>query len=138
MEESLCPFGRAVMAGEAGCTLARRRPRGEQEVVTCASPVAYLDCGMLLQLLRSRARFALRLPGPDALIPHVQSMRLQCGGTLALARELGYDRPRDLHVLVAEAKRRWGDLDNLPFELIVRSLVGWQPRRRSGQEGPGP
>lgn len=137
MEEGLCPFGRAVMAGEAGCALARRRPRGELEAVICASPVAHLNCGTLLQLLRERSRFALRLPGPDALIPHVQSMRLQCGGALALAHELGHDRPKDLHEIVAEAKQRWGDLGSIPFEAIVRSLVAWQPKRRSGKEGPG-
>lgn len=124
------------MAGEAGCTLARRRPRGEIDAILCASPVAHAHCATLLQQLRSRSRFALRLPGPDALIPHVQAMRLQCGGALALARELGHDRPQDLHDIVAEARQRWGDLASIPYEPIVRSLAAWQPKRRSETRTP--
>lgn len=127
-----CAFARAILAGEAGCTLARRVARGEIETLACASPPAAINCGTLLALLRERATFALRLPPPGRPLPHVQSMRLQCGGAGALARALGEDRPADIHALVAEAKARWGELAGLPFAPLVADLAAWSPRRRSG------
>lgn len=131
MEEGLCPFGRAVLSGEAGCTLARRRPRGEHEAILCASEPACAHCSTLFGLLRERARFALKLPAGDAPLPHVQMMRLQCGGARALAAALGEEAPRDLHEIVADARARWGSLADLPFAEIVPALAAWQPRRRA-------
>lgn len=126
-----CAFSRALLAGEAGCTLARRGTRGEWESIACASPVASINCGTLLALLRERSTFALKLPPPSRPMPHVQSMRLQCGGATALARALGAAKPDDIHQLVAEARARWGDLSSLPFALVVADLAAWTPHRRS-------
>lgn len=131
MDEGLCPFGRAVLAGEAGCTLARRRPRGEHEAILCASEPARIHCLSLFTLLRERARFALKLPAGDVPIPHVQMMRLQCGGAQAIAAAMGEPAPRDLHELVAEARTRWGSVGDGPFGEMIASLVAWQPRRRA-------
>jgi len=125
-----CAFGRAILAGEAGCTLARRLARGEMESIACASPVAVINCGTLLALLRERGTFALRLPPPGRPLAHAQVMRLQCGGARALASGLGRERPDDLHEMVAEARGRWGDLASLPFAAIVPSMAAWHPRRR--------
>lgn len=131
MDDGLCPFGRAVLAGEAGCTLARRRPRGEHEAILCASEPARTHCSSLFTLLRERARFALKLPAGEVPIPHVQMMRLQCGGARAIAAAMGETAPRDLHELVADARARWGSLGEAPFGEMIASLVAWQPRRRS-------
>jgi len=128
---SPCAFGRAVLAGEAGCALARRRSLGEIEEIACASPVAHLNCTHLLALLRERGAFALHLPPPTRALAHAQSMRLQCGGALAIARALGRARPDDLHDLLAQARERWEALIDLPFAAIVPDMASWQPRRRS-------
>ena len=134
MTEALapCPFGRAVLAGHAGCALARRRARGELEEIACASPVAHLNCALLVALLRERGAFALRLPPASRTLAHVQAMRLQCGGALALAQALGRERPDDLHDLVAQARERWHALGDLPYGTLVPAMAAWQPRRRSG------
>lgn len=137
MTEALapCAFGRAILAGEAGCALARRLARGEMESIACASPVAVINCGTLLALLRERGTFALRLPPPGRPLAHAQVMRLQCGGARALAAELGRERPGDLHELVAEARVRWGELAGLPFAPLVSSMAAWRPRRRGTAPG---
>ena len=126
-----CAFTRAILAGEAGCTLARRRARGEIEAIACASPPAAINCDTLFALLRERATFALRLPPPGRPLPHVQSMRLQCGGAKALAHALGENRPADIHALVAEARTRWEELAGLPFAPLVAGIAAWSPRRRA-------
>lgn len=125
-----CAFGRAILAGEAGCTLARRQARGEMESIACASPVAVINCGTLVALLRERGTFALRLPPPGRPLAYALVMRLQCGGARALAAELGRERPDDLHGIVAEARLRWCELAGLPFAPIVAAMAAWRPRRR--------
>jgi len=137
MTEALapCPFGGAVLAGQAGCALARRRARGELEEVACLSPITHVNCALLIGLLRERGAFALRLPPPSRPLAHAQAMRLQCGGSRALAQALGHDRPGDVGALVAEAQSRWGALADLPFATIVPAMAAWQPRRRSGVGG---
>ena len=133
-----CAFGRAVLAGEAGCALARRRSRGEIEEIACASPVAHRNCALLLALLRERGAFALRLPPPSRALAHAQAMRLQCGGALALAQALGRPRPDDLHELLAQARERWETLVDLPFAALVPAMAAWQGRRRSGERPERP
>lgn len=125
-----CAFARALIAGEAGCALARRSSRAETVSIACASPVAAINCATLVALLRERARFALRLPAVSAPLPHVQAMRLQCGGTMALAHALGSPRALDVHELISQARERWGSLSDLPFASLVADLAAWEPRRR--------
>jgi hypothetical protein len=126
-----CAFGRAILAGQAGCALARRHARGEHEGIACASPVAHVNCATLLALLRERSTFALRLPPPATALPHAQTLRLQCGGIRAVAAALGDARAADIHAVVAGARERWGELAAIPFEPVVRAIAAWQPRRRS-------
>ena len=133
-----CAFGRAILAGQAGCTLARRRALGEQEGIACASPVAHVNCATLLALLRERSTFALRLPPPSAPLPHAQALRLQCGGIRAVAAALGETDASDIHAVVAGARECWGELAAIPFEPVVRAIGAWQPRRRSVEGGPVP
>jgi hypothetical protein len=137
MTEALapCPFGRAVLAGQAGCALSRRRARGELEEVACVSPIAHVNCAHLVGLLRERGAFALRLPPPSHPLAHAHAMRLQCGGSRALAQALGQDRPEDLGALVSQAQSRWGALADLPFATIVPAMAAWKPRRRANAGG---
>lgn len=133
-----CAFARAILAGQAGCALGRRQSRGESESVACASPVAHFNCALLLDLLRERGTFALRLPPPARPLVHAQSMRLQCGGALAIAQALGRDRPDDLHDMVAQAHVRWGGLADIPFAQVVAAMAGWRARRRAAGKGEAP
>jgi hypothetical protein len=126
-----CAFGRAILAGQAGCTLARRRALGEQEGILCASPVAHVNCATLLALLRERSTFALKLPPSTAPLPHAHTLRLQCGGIRAVAAALGEASAADVHAVIAGARERWGELAAIPFEPVVRAIAAWQPRRRS-------
>jgi hypothetical protein len=133
-----CAFSRAILAGQAGCALARRRAEAEVEAIACTSPVANLNCTTLLALFRERARFALRLPAPSLPVSHAQSMRLQCGGVRALAGAMSRDEAPDIHALVAQARERWGQLAALPFDEIVGRIAAWEPRRRARGPGAGP
>jgi len=129
-----CVFAKALLAHAAACELAQRRSLGEHELLECASPAARIDCGTLAALLHERARFALRLPPASRPLPHVQSLRLQCGGLTALRRELPLAGP-DVHRMVGSALEKHGSLAELPWTSIVAAIAAWQPRRRARPGG---
>ena len=126
--ERACVFSKALLARAASCELSQRRPVAESELVECGSPVARMNCSTLAALLRERSRFALRLPASQPLT-HIQSLRLQCGGLVALRQQLAADTP-DVHRMVGNALEQHGSLTELPWTAIVAALAAWQPRRR--------
>lgn len=124
-----CVFSRALLARTAACECAQRRSLGEREVLECGVPVARTNCLLLMDLLRERARFALKLPVGAAPLVHAQVLRLQCGGLDGLRQALAADQ-HDVHRLVALAQARHGSLTEIPWETIVQVLRDWAPRRR--------
>lgn len=124
-----CVFAKALQAHTANCELVHRRSIAERDLLECTSPVARINCGTLAALLHERARFALKLPPPSRPLTHVQSLRLQCGGLVALRHELAPAEP-DVHRMVGKAMERHGSLTDLPWASLVAALAAWEPRRR--------
>jgi hypothetical protein len=124
-----CVFSKALLARAASCELSQRTCVEERELLTCASPVARINCSTLAALLHERARFALRLPAPGRPLMHVHALRLQCGGLTALRQELAATEP-DVHRMVSSARERHGSLAELPWQTLVAAIASWQPHRR--------
>ena len=111
--DQACVFAKALLSHTAGCELAQRRAVAERVLVECPSPVARTNCGT---------------PAGRPLI-HMQALRLQCGGLVALQQVLGTTE-RDVHRMVGAAHERHGSLTELPWAALVAALVAWQPPRR--------
>lgn len=131
-----CPFEKAVMICQCACREAQRVNIAERVTVSCLSPQAQGECSLLLGLLRRNAAFALRLTHPDAVLPHAKDLKVQCGGLRglqgALRQEAVGARVEDIRGLVLEAQARFGGLQELPYNEIVRGIAGFQARRSSG------
>ena len=126
---SVCVFAKALLAHAAVCERVERRWLGEREVLECTSPVARTNCDTLAALMHERARFALRLPPPGALLLHTQALRVQCGGLAGLRAAVKADAP-DVHRMVGQAQEDAGSLTELPWDEIVAAMRAWSPRRR--------
>jgi hypothetical protein len=124
-----CVFAKALLSHTASCTLSQRRAVAERVLVECSSPVSHTNCSTLLALMHERARFALRLGAPGRPLMHMQALRLQCGGLVALQHVLA-SPARDVHAMVGTAQQRHGSLTELPWEALVPALAAWQPARR--------
>jgi len=129
-----CVFEKALQAGCAECELAVRHALAEREAVACASPVARTNCATLLELLRERSAFALKL-APDAAAPHAVMLKVQCGGLAGLRRVVDPDVP-NVHRLIAAARARHGSLVDLAWSDIVAAVQAWRGRRRRTQRSP--
>jgi len=130
-----CVFEKALLARCAVCGCAGRQALAEREVVACTLPAARANCAIFFDLLRERARFALKLPLPGDALPHAAAMKLQCGGLKGLTQVLD-PNPADVHRLVAASQERWGSLHELPWVDIVRAVATWQGRRRYTPAAP--
>jgi hypothetical protein len=130
-DAAACVFRRVLLARSAGCEMSARHALGERDVIVCRSPAARTNCGTLAALLHERSRFALKLPRPGAPLLHALALRLHCGGIAGLQRALD-SADTDVHRLVGLAHERHGSLTELPWPLIVDTIVAWRTRRQRG------
>jgi len=128
-----CVFEKALLCQAAGCGAARRLLLAEREMVACAAaPAEHAACAELLTRLRQNAAFALKVKDTQRILPHAMTMKIQCGGLVALKELLDAEAPApDVHELVRRAQAEFGALDRLPFSRIVQGIAHWQIRKRS-------
>jgi len=134
MDNARCPFEKAILSAQCACELAARFSVAEQMGVECRSDIACNNCTVLLALMRERARFALKVTGTTAGLPFGKEMKVMIGGLIGLqqvlAGEDGVERVQNIHALVQDAQSRYGSLEALPYQEIVKSITAFQSRRR--------
>ena len=89
----------------------------------------------LLDAMRRNARFSLHLTHTDGPLPHAKEIRVQVGGLLGLQKLLHPDRAQEdtivnIHGLACEAIERYAQIENLPYDLIVQTIVSFEGRRK--------
>jgi hypothetical protein len=146
-----CVFERALLSRCAGCSMAQPGLLAEREMVGCASAGASARCGAFRDQLRANALFALRID-PAGPWPFGKEIRLQCGGLIGLQQAMGLLAPdatdrddegdfianavpgqpvvADVNALLSAALTAHGSPEAFPYSQIMRSVVGYSPRRR--------
>lgn len=138
VNEVYCAFEKSVLTNECRCRCAERFCIAEREGVHCRAASSQARCLKWLELLREQARFALRTDEERRLLPHGKAIRLQVGGMRGLVRalspaEAAPARIDDVDATLAEAEKRFGDLESLPFPQIMREVASYQGRKRAGR-----
>jgi hypothetical protein len=134
MDHGRCPFEKAILSAQCACELATRFSVAEQMGVNCRSGIARNNCTTLLALLRDRARFALKVTDTSENLPFGKEMKVMIGGLLGLQGLLAPApdpaKVDNIHALVREAQAKYGSLEALPYQEIVKSITAYQARRR--------
>ncbi len=128
-----CAFERALLRRCCGCEQVIRRNIAEREAAGCSDPAAQAQCAALKARLRHAAAFVLKLTDPEAPLPHAKELKLQCGGLLGLARLMDAGETTgvpNVYASVTAAVAKFGSLDTLPYQEILPSVRGYEPRRR--------
>ena len=128
-----CPYEKAILCNRCACSRAHRYYLAEREGVGCVSPAAHQRCEQLLQDMRSKAAFALHTPTVEGRLPHAKALKVQIGGLLGLQAAMSgepAEQVADIHALIDAAEREYGGLDQLPYPLIMRTVVGFTARKR--------
>ena len=137
-----CPYEKTILTNHGGCSIASRFCIAEREGVRCASETARSTCAALLDLLRERARFALKSRDLAPALPHAKAMRVQIGGLRGIRAVIEPEHPvegriEDIRRTVAGALARFGTLEQLPFEDIMRQIAAYEGRRPGPRSGRG-
>jgi hypothetical protein len=135
-----CPFEKAILSTQCGCTFSTRYQVGERTGVGCESAMARQDCLTFRRLLRENARFALGVKDATEALPFGKERKLLFGGLAGLYEVLDAEGQagqgmNDIHGLVAHARRQFLDLERVPYDKVVRAVVAYRsPRRSPGRE----
>jgi hypothetical protein len=134
INERFCPFEKSILTNNCECARAKRFCIAEREGVHCTADSAQARCIEVLELLRARARFALKSTVEQAALPHAKAMRVQVGGLRGIQRALTPDAEPPQHIddidgLLQAAAARFGSLSDLPFQTIVQQITAYRGRR---------
>lgn len=131
-----CPFEKAILTRNCQCSRATRTNIAEREAVNCSDRHARRLCGELLAMIRDKANFALGLTRTPGSLPHVKSMKIQCGGLLGLQRKIAKSAEvTDVFALVRMACAKYGALSKFPFDDMIRAVADFKGRQRRKRHG---
>lgn len=127
-----CPFEKAILCRCAECDQAHKFNIAEREAVACETPVARENCLTLHGLLHQNAAFALKLSHPGAPLPHAKEIKVQCGGLLGIQRlfDPEANSVENIHALVGEVQRRFGSMQDVPYQEVIKEVAAFEGRRR--------
>lgn len=126
-----CVFEKALLARCVVCSLAVKQLLAEREMMACTDPLARASCAQLSGLLREKSAFALKLKDAVRILPHAQTMKIQCGGLSGLRDIVDAGGPApDVHRLVRQAVGQFGSMEALPYSDIVQGVAHWTVRKR--------
>lgn len=124
-----CVFERAILRRCAVCMHAQRLNIAEREAVSCQSESRRSLCQEFLELMHQKSLFAIKPENPDEPLPFGKEIKIQCGALLGLQTELAADAPVDISLVLEEVAQKYGGIDALPFENIVREVTAFRARR---------
>jgi hypothetical protein len=130
-----CLFEKAINSRRCNCSKSLRFHLADREGITCRSAAGNALCALLLQLMRTNARFALHLTSVQGPLPHAKEIRVQTGGLLALQGLMqpdkeGQEGVDDIITIIDVALQRYGRLEDLPFDVIVQGIVKFEGRKK--------
>jgi len=127
-----CAFEKAVLARCVSCELAEKHLLAERETINCHEAEAQKTCAELRTALRTHAAFTLKITSLNAPVPHGKEIRAQCGGLKGLQNALsGTEEVPNARKLVLDALAQYGDLESLPYSVIVQTVANFSIRRRN-------
>jgi len=133
-----CIYEKAINSRVCTCKKSNQFNLADREGVACTSPAGQMMCKQLVDRFRRNARFSLGLTRIEGPLPHAREIKVQNGGLLGLQKLIlgkpnaskDLDKVDNIYGLVAQAINCYGDIDRLPFNEIVKSVVNYGARRR--------
>ena len=128
-----CVFEKTLTNHQAKCDLSRHFCLADREGYSCEDAEASLKCSKLLEKLRKKSIFVLKLRDIDEPLPHNMEIRVQVGGVRGLAKLINVDivdKVDNIHRVLDEVINKFGSLDSLPYSEIIQSIEQFQGRRR--------
>ena len=135
VNERRCIFEKTINSRRSTCAQSRRFHLADREGIACNSAAGKALCTELLDRMRSKARFALHTTNASGPLPHAREIKVQTGGMLGLQAVVYPDRAASQNVdnilgIIDQALEEYQNLDHLPYDVIVQSIVKFEGRRK--------
>jgi predicted lipid-binding transport protein (Tim44 family) len=135
VNERRCPYEKAILTGNCGCSLAKRFCIAEREGVRCAADDGQTRCMDLLEPARPgalRAQDHRRHARPAARQGHARAGgRAARRARAALADDAAAEPQApidDVDALLSQAAEHFGGLAELPYQRIVQQIAAYRGR----------
>jgi len=130
-----CVFEKAINTRRCQCSLSHRFCLADREGVSCSVDLAQKRCQTLLQTMRSKAIFVMRLTRIDGALPHGKEIKVQIGGLLGLqllldSEHVSENGISDIHQLLTRAIEKFQSIDSFPYDEIVKQITRFEGRSR--------
>ena len=126
-----CPFEKTLNSRRCECTKMERIHLADRECVGCTEKQAWKNCLAFLELLREKAKFALKLAEADGSpLPHGKEIKVQNGSIIGLHKLFnlqGTDKP-NIYPLLERALSEYRQFENLPLDQLMQSIVNFEAR----------
>lgn len=126
-----CVFERGVLRRCLSCEFAHKHLIAEREAMGCDDVKAHAQCEAFKKQLKQAAAFVLKLTSPEAPIPHVKELKLQCGGLLGLTRVVNGEHAEgvdNVNGVLSAAIKQYGSLEGLPYPEILQTIRAYEAR----------
>lgn len=92
-------------------------------------------CTELVDLFKENSRFVLGISHPEDELTHMQLMKIRCGGLQGMQRELiGTHQVPDVLEIISLTKKRYGSVNEFPFNEIVRDIKDFNHRKKKNSK----
>ncbi len=128
-----CVFEKAINSRQTTCKQANKIRLADREAVAYRDDVARQICTGFLEILRTKALFALKLQDHSSPLPHAKEIKVQMGCIIGLALDKKTDVIRgqkieNIHGLIQTSLEKYQSLENFPYENLMRSIVNYEGR----------
>ncbi|MEN8171049.1 MAG: hypothetical protein ABFS08_12575 [Pseudomonadota bacterium] len=133
INDAPCIFAKAILRRCCACSRSQKLFIAEREAIACKSPGGRQRCEEVLNVLHSKASFALKLAQIDAPLPHAKELKVQCGGMLGLQESLKRQKTEivaDIHQLLEQSFEEYGSAEALPYTEVIRTIASFLPRKK--------
>lgn len=125
-----CPFEKTLNSRRCTCDKMDKIHLADREVVGCKNKLAWQNCHNFLELLRSNAKFALKLTEVEEPLPHGKEIKVQNGSVIGLQKLFNpenEDKP-NIYRLLNQALNQYQEFENLPLDQLMQSIVRFKAR----------
>lgn len=137
-----CVFEKGILSLKCKCAYQHMFRLADRHGVGCRDAVMQKKCSDFLDHLRRQTRFVFKI-NIDGPLPHNKEIKVQNGGMLGMQKLLidnvtqrTVDSVDDISALLNRAIDVYGDLDSIPYNLIMPCVTAYQtrPKRKRSRD----
>ncbi len=131
-----CVFEKGILSQKCHCAYQQVFRLADRHGVACQDALRQQHCAVFLDHLRQQTRFIFKID-IDGPLPHNKEIKVQNGGMLGMQKlmleDASSEEVEDIAALIQRAIQLYGDIRQVPYNLIMPSVTQYQTRPKRGR-----